>query len=90
MKNMNEIDTKEEEALKSAKDSYFYALDILKGRFEKGENIISEDAGYSCDYARYILNDRFEKGENIISKDAKYSKLYKEYICNTEKELKKS
>ena len=57
-------------------DSYYYAFDVLKGSFEKGEDIISKDARYSYCYARFVLKGRFEKGEDIISKDARYSYYY--------------
>ena len=40
----------QEETLKSAGDSYRYARDVLKGRFEKGEDVISKDAMYSYRY----------------------------------------
>ena len=76
----------EQEALKSARDSYLYALNVLEGRFEKGEDIISKDAYYSYYYALKVLKGRFEKGEDVI--DAYCSKLYKENIYNIEKELK--
>ncbi len=78
---------KEEEALESAKNSYDYARNILKGRFEKGEIAISKDAYYSYLYALNILKGRFEKGEIVISKNAYYSKSYRENIYDAEKEL---
>jgi len=56
---------KEKEALKSARDSYHYALNVLQGRFEKGEDIISKSTWYSYRYARDVLKGRFEKGEDI-------------------------
>jgi len=80
---------KEQEALKSAKFSYYYAYKILKDRFEKGEDIISKDAQCSYKYALYVLKSRFEKGEDIISKDAHYSELYKKHVYDAEKELEK-
>ena len=66
-----------------------YALNILKGRFEKGEIAISKNTHYSYRYALKVLHGRFEKGENAISKDADYSKFYRENIYDAEKELEK-
>ena len=80
----NRMSKKEQEALKSAESAYCYANDILKGRFEKGEDIISKDARYSYYYARDVLNSRFEKGEDIISKDVDCSILYKHNIYDYE------
>ena len=46
---------------KDAESSYYYALNILKGRFEKGENIISKDTECSELYKEYIIKIEFEK-----------------------------
>ena len=89
MTKLSEQELSEQEALKSAKSSYLYALNILKGRFEKGEDVISKDAYYSYCYARDVLKGRFEKGEDVISKSDEYSKLYKKNIYDAEKKLKK-
>ena len=66
----------EKEALKSAYDSYFHALNVIKGRFELGEKIISKNAYYSYSYALNVLQGRFELGEEVISKNAEYSIKY--------------
>jgi len=68
--------SKEEKALNSAESAYVYAKLVLKGRFEKGEDVISEHPYYSFLYALHILNGRFKKGEKAISKDDYYSYLY--------------
>ena len=47
---------KEKEALKSARDSYCYALNVLQGRFEKGENVISKESMYSELYRENIYD----------------------------------
>ena len=68
----------ETEISKDAEYSYYYAEDVLKGRFEIGEKAISKNASYSYLYAKYVLKGRFEMGEKAISKHAKYSYLYAE------------
>jgi len=87
MKDKNKLN-EEKEALKSPHYSYYYARNVLKSRFEKGEDIISKSPHYSYCYARNVLKGRFEKGENAISKDDFYSELYKKHIYD--KKSKKS
>ena len=63
----------------SARNAYEYALYVLKGRFELGEEIIAKNAAYSYYYARNVLKVRFELGENVILS----SKFYKDdYIAS--------
>jgi len=59
-----------------ARRSYGYARDIIKGRFQLGENAISQDITRSYYYARNVLGDRFQLAENTISQSAEYSYLY--------------
>ena len=61
--------------LKSSKYSYFYAKDILKGRFQDGEKLIATNVSYACSYACYVLNGPFPLGEKIIATSA-YNSLY--------------
>ncbi len=80
---MNKINEKKElETIvsKDAYSSYNYALNVIKGRFEKGEEAISKKADYSYKYALNVIKGRFEQGEEAISKKADYSKLYKKNI----------
>ncbi len=67
-------------ALEFPENAYFYAKNVLKGRFEQGEEVISKDDYYSYYYAKDALKplgiDRFEKGEEAISKSTEYSYLY--------------
>ena len=86
MKDKNKLN-EEKEALKSPHYSYYYARNVLKSRFEKGEDIISKSPHYSYLYALKVLKGRFEKGEDAISENSQYSKLYKKNIYDAEKEL---
>jgi len=63
-----------------AKYSYYYARDIIKGRWEKGELDISKDAYYSYCYAIEVIKGRWELGEAAISKDARYSSHYAKHV----------
>lgn len=56
--------------------SYCYARDVLKGRFELGEDAIAKGCPvYSYEYAK-IIKGRFEKGEASIAQDGMYACLY--------------
>jgi hypothetical protein len=53
--NANTVEEAEEAISKDFEYSYYYAIYVLKGRFEKGEEAISKDADYSYLYAIYFL-----------------------------------
>ena len=59
--------------------SYYYAKEILKGRFELGEPAIAKNSFYSYSYAG-ILNGPFPLGEPVISKNETYSYYYANYV----------
>jgi len=61
---------------KNAYFSYWYAMDVIKGRFILGEPAISKNAGSSFYYATDVIKDRFILGEPTISKNAHYSYWY--------------
>ena len=56
--------------------SYYYALQIIEGPFESGEDTISKDSEWSYKYAFYILDKQWELSEEAISKDPEYSYWY--------------
>ena len=60
----------------TAKEAFFHALNVIKGRWPEGEEVISQDAGYSYYYAFHVLKDRFPEGEEKISRSTYYSFLY--------------
>lgn len=60
--------------------SYKYALNVLKGRFEIGEEAISGFLAHSMSYASEVLKGRFVLGENIISTNASDSIWYARHI----------
>ncbi|NIO44988.1 MAG: hypothetical protein GTN36_05555, partial [Candidatus Aenigmarchaeota archaeon] len=59
--------------------SYNYAKDVIKDRFEKGEEAISKNAQYSYYYAEDVIKDRWEKGEEAILKSI-WKNDYKEFL----------
>ena len=60
--------------------TYWYAENVLKGRFELGESIIARDAQNSLYYAENVLKGRFALGEPAIATDAVYSYDYANYV----------
>lgn len=68
---------------KDAQYAYWYAEEIIKGRFRLGEQIIATNPEFSYSYANNIIKGRFELGENIISKSPKYSYRYAAHILNS-------
>ena len=74
--NPKELKKREGAIAQSAEYSYWYAADVLKERFEAGEEIIATNAQYSYWYALDVLKNRFEAGEEIIATDAWCSYRY--------------
>lgn len=58
------------------KESYLYARQVLRNRFELGEKAIATDAFYSYMYSCYVLRSRFKLGEPVINTDEEYSYKY--------------
>jgi hypothetical protein len=64
----------------NAKQAFFHARNMLKGRFPEGEAKIATNGFYACEYARNILHGRFPAGEAAIATDANNSYLYARYV----------
>ena len=68
-----------DEALKNGSASMWclwYALIVMKSRWEDVEHIIAKDPTYGFFYARDIIKDRWDMGEVYILKDACESYFY--------------
>ena len=63
-------------ALRSPEGAFAYALYVLGGRFELGEEMIAKDSQCSYLYAKDIIKSRFERGEDAIATDPKHSYRY--------------
>jgi len=64
-------------ALKSPERAYYYAINIVKGRWEKGEPIIMQSPEYAYDYAKNIIKGRWKEAEPCIMKNsAEWTYLY--------------
>lgn len=56
--------------------SFYYATEVLKGRFLLGESVIAMSPSYSYHYAKDVLKGRFGPGEKAISKCSMNSLRY--------------
>jgi len=68
--------------LKDAYWSYWYAKDVIKGRFISGEAVISKNARYSYWYALYVIKGRlpdFMHNALLLSNN-EFAKEYVEFI----------
>ena len=54
---------------KNSHDLYFYAKDIIKGRWPEAEPLIMTDLTWAFYYARNIINGRWPEAEPVIMKD---------------------
>lgn len=62
----------------SAQESYFYARDVLQGRFLEGEAIIAKSPTYAYLYAKNILKRRWPEVEESILLNTTPSEKYAE------------
>jgi len=65
---------------KDSQCSYWYARNVIEGKFILGEPAISKSAYCSFHYARYVIKGKFILGEPVISKDVQFSYLYAKEI----------
>lgn len=59
---------------------YWYAINVIKRRWKKGESVILTSPSYCYYYAYYILKQRWEDCERVILTSPLYSYLYACYI----------
>lgn len=71
---------------KRAWAAYFYARDVLKGRFHDGEPAIAADAWASFWYARHVLHGPFPAGEPAMRKDRNAIRRYRRFLARRETE----
>lgn len=55
---------------------YWYAKNVIKGRWEEGENIILLSPFFTLIYCKHIIHGRWEEGENIICTKPNLSYYY--------------
>lgn len=55
---------------------YWYAENVLKGRWKECEHIILRSPRWTYMYAHYVINGRWEQGECVILLSPEYSYRY--------------
>ena len=55
---------------------YYYARNIIKGRWSEAEKYIMKNPGWACWYALDITKARWPEAEPIIIKNSKYAYIY--------------
>jgi len=56
--------------------SYWYARDVIKGRWSEAEPVISESISSAYFYARDVIKGRWSEAEPMILKNARYAYHY--------------
>jgi len=68
-----------------AEQSFYYAMYMIQGGWEEGEESISKDASVCYFYAINILNGMFEKGHYTIFIKSKYKDDYINFLKKNNK-----
>jgi len=63
--------------------SYWYAYEVLKGPFPKGEDAIVKDPWSAYSYAFNVIKGPWSKGEDAIAKQPNHSFEYAAYILHS-------
>lgn len=66
------------------KIAYYYARDIIKGRWEEAEPYIMKSPEWGYDYATYIIKGRWEDAEPYIMTDPANAYAYAENILGND------
>ena len=60
--------------------AYYYAINIIKGRFPEAEPLIATDPEWAYNYAINIIKGRFPELESIIATNQKCKKWYEDWF----------
>jgi hypothetical protein len=80
----------ESEIAKDPKSTYYYAQDVIKGRFPLGESAIAQSAQWAYQYAEYVIKGRFPLAEPAIAQSAQYAYQYARDVIKGRFELGES
>lgn len=73
----------EARVISNPKEAYYYAADILGGRFPEGEAAIATEALPSLWYAQFVLSGPFPAGEDAISEKGHRAFIYATHILHS-------
>ena len=65
--------------VKDAKLAFYFAADIIQGRWPEAEPTIAKNAEWACCYAQYVIKGRWPEAEPTIAKDPYFAKYYIRY-----------
>ena len=60
----------------AAEWAYYYARDVIKGRWPEGEEAIKRDPFWATNYAMYVIRGKWPEGEKTIKKDPWWWRFY--------------
>ena len=80
--NRHFIVTSDASTIKTAKEAFYYAKDVLSAPFPEGEALIATDAGWAACYARDILKTPWAEGEAAIATSVQWSFNYASCVLN--------
>lgn len=55
---------------------YWYAKDIIKGRWPEAEPVLAQHPGWAREYARNVIKGRWPEAEPVIASDPDWAHLY--------------
>jgi hypothetical protein len=66
----------------SARDGYWYARLVIKGRWPEAESVIRKNPYYAYCYARYVIQDRWPEAEEVIAKNSEWHRGYQKFLAS--------
>ncbi len=66
--------------MKDPKYAYYYAYDIIKGRWKEAEPYIMKDPEYAYYYAHHVIGGRWPEAEPYIMKDPFDAYIYAKWV----------
>ena len=70
----------EEICIFNAEQAYYYARNVIKGRWPEGEEVIKNDPIWAYYYARDVIKGRWAEGEEVIKSSPEYAYYYARYV----------
>ena len=64
----------------TAKDAYYYAHNVIEGRWPEGEATIATNPESAYGYARDVIKDRWPEAEATIATDPQWHAWYQQFL----------
>ena len=62
--------------------AYWYASDVIKGRWVEGEEVIKRSSEWAFHYALNVIKSRWVEGEEVIKRDSYWTYWYAMDVIN--------